>query len=257
MVVCSDKPHSDGLAVEDKTTHKLTYRHNWEALEELQHECNQLTVQCYGIGFGSLTAGVFNSAIWATGIAALSLPLKKLQKLSQIYLVMGSLLEAFEDQGVIITPRLEVPENGSLDLFVRFPNTPKAVFTIGLRSIGESKVFFNEAKETFFFRRKHGRSKPWQVDLFRRFALQEYWLRKNQPELFGQSSRDKNRPAVKILAITGRSQLGQHAEHLYSMISDQRVLLVRNRISIYTLEVAQLIDFIKAWLAQHTKPQNN
>jgi hypothetical protein len=35
---------------------------------------------------------------------------------------MGLLLEAFEQQGVEIFPRLQVPERESLDLFVRFPN---------------------------------------------------------------------------------------------------------------------------------------
>jgi|GEM_PF-1644117 len=234
---------------------KPIYLNNRQALEQIERERTDLTRYCFGIGLGSLGAGVFNSLWWGIGIGAMALPLKKLQKVSQISLTMGSLLDIFEDQGILITPRLEVPDNGSLDLFVRFPNPPKAVFAIGLRSHGESTVFFNEAKETFYFHRKRGRSKPWQVDLFRRFALQEFWLRKNQQDLFGQSSRDKNRPAVKILVLVGKTRLGEHSEHLYANIGDQRVLLVRNRIAVYVMEVNQLIPFIQAWLAQHAQSQ--
>ncbi|PSB33931.1 hypothetical protein [Stenomitos frigidus] len=231
--------------------------HNREAWKQLEQERERLTNGCRGAGISFLAGLTLANPILLLG----SLPLlgitgTQLQKTSQIYLNMGRLLDAFERQEIIITPRLEVPDNGSLDLFVRFPNPPKAVFTIGLRSNGESTIFFNEQKEGLCLRRKRGGFKTWQVDLFRRFALQEFWLRKNRQDLFGQSSRDKNRPAVKLLVLTGKTKLGKHSEHLYAMIGDQKVLSVRNRVSLFIMEEEQLIPFIKAWLAKADNPNN-
>jgi len=230
---------------------------NRQAWEQLEQERERLTSGCSGAGISFLTGVALVNPILLFG----SLPLlgvagTQLQKTSQIYLNMGRLLDAFESQDVIITPRLSVPENGSLDLFIRFPNPPKAVFTIGLRSNGESTIFFNEQKESLCLRRKRGGFKAWQVDLFRRFALQEFWLRKNRQDLFGQSSRDKNRPAVKLLVLTGKTKLGKHAEHLYAKIGEQKVLSVRNRVSLFVMEEEQLIPFIQAWLAKADNPNN-
>lgn len=231
----------------------LNNRAAWEALGQ---ERDYLTGVCYGVGFTSLAmAAVAYPVALLLSLPPLGIFGKRLQKVSQIYLNMGSLLDEFESRGVIITPRLEVPENGSLDLFVRFPNAPKALFTIGFRSNGEASVLFREETETLHIRRPKRRgSKVWQIDLFRRFALQEFWLRKNRPDLFGQSSRDRNRPAVKLLVLTGQTRLGQHPEHLYAMIGDQKVLSVRNRVSLFIMEESQLIPFIKAWLAKSNTP---
>ncbi|HEY9645076.1 MAG TPA: hypothetical protein V6C88_01835 [Chroococcidiopsis sp.] len=234
-----------------------TLLQNRPAWEHLGQERERLTACCYGAGTALLAGiAVANPLLALSALPPLGLLGKQLQKASQIYLSMGRLLDAFEPQGVIITPQLAVPENGGLDLFIRFPHPPKAVFTIGLRSNGESTLFFNEQKEALFVRRKHGGLKPWQVDLFRRFALQEFWLRKNRPMLFGQSSRDKNRPAVKLLVLTGKTKLGNHSDHLYTTVGDQTVLSVRNRVSLFIMEEHQLIPFIHAWLAQSNTPNN-
>ena len=229
---------------------------NRQALEQLQQEQEHLTRSCYGVGAALAAGFAINPLLAFCSLPPLGTVVTQLQKTSQIYLNMGRLLEAFEDNSVIITPRLSVPDNGSLDLFVRFPNPPKAVFTIGLRSNGESTIFFNEQKESLCLRRKRGGFKAWQVDLFRRFALQEFWLRKNRQDLFGQSSRDKNRPAVKLLVLTGKTKLGKHAEHLYAKIGEQKVLSVRNRVSLFVMEEEQLIPFIQAWLAKADNPNN-
>jgi hypothetical protein len=230
---------------------------NRQALTQLEQEREYLTASCYGAG-AALIAGITfaNPFLALSALPPFGIIGKCLQKISQIYLNMEPLLDEFESQGVLITPRLEVPDNGSLDLFVRFPNPPKTLFTIGLRSNGESSIFFNEQKECLCVRRKHG-YKAWQVDFFRRFALQEYWLRKNRQDLFGQASRDKNRPAVKLLVLTGKTKIGKHSEHLYAMIGDQKVLCVRSRVSLFIMEESQLIPFIKAWLAKSDTPNKS
>lgn len=240
----SNSPHDEPILLNNRA-----------AWEKLGQERDLLTDLSYGTGIAfAAGAAWWNPLMMLAVLPPLRILGKQLQKVSQLYLNMEKLLDEFESQGVLITPRLEVPENGSLDLFVRFPNPPKAVFTIGFRSNGNSSVLFREETESLHVRRKRGGSKVWQVDLFRRFALQEFWLRKNRQELFGQSSRDKNRPAVKLLVLTGETKLGQHSEHLYAMIGDQKVLSVRNRVSLFILEESQLIPFIKAWLAKSETP---
>ena len=232
------------------TPETFTYLTNQEALKQLEQRRNELTNACYGLGLGSIAASLFNPLWLAVGETVLAFSLMRLQKASQTYFSMKRLLDAFESQGVLITPQIDVPENGTLDLFVRFPNPPKVNFAIGLRSIGKATVYYNEAKENLYRRNQSSGWKPWNVDLFRRIGLQEFWLRKNRQVLFGQSSKDKNRAVVKVLVLTGETKLGQHAEHLYTQIGDQKVLVVKKRVSVQIMEESQLIPFMEAWIAQ-------
>ena len=236
--------------LDSPTQETFIYLTNKEALKQLEKQRNELTNVCYGLGLGSIAAGFFNSLWLGVGITFLAASLARLQKVSQIYFSMRRLLDAFESRGVLITPQIDVPDNGSLDLFVRFPNPPKVNFAIGLRSNGGSTVYYNEAKENLYRRNKSGGLKPWQVDLFQRIGLQEFWLRKNRQVLFGQSSKDKNRVVSKVLVLTGETKLGKHPEHLYTTIGDQKVVVVKKRVSVQIMEESQLIPFIEAWLAQ-------
>gem|GEM_PF-5302701 len=183
-----------------------------------------------------------------TGTVHSQVIVKRLQKLNSILHHGQALAATFAERQVQLTPDLPVPDNGRLDLFVRFPLLPqKAVFAIAFRSQGQSRVTYHEQKGAFYVRNRSGGLKPWQIDLFRRFALQEYWLRKQRPDLFGTSSRDKNRSAVKLLVLTGETRLGQHGDHLYTTVGEQNVLSVCNRVSLFVLREDQLIPFIQAW----------
>jgi hypothetical protein len=234
----------------DSPTQETPIYTNKEALKQLEKQRDELTNAFYGLGLGAIVAGFFNSLWLGVGVTFIGISLVRLQKVSQIYFTMKRLLDAFESRGVLITPQMEVPDNGSLDLFVRFPNPPKVNFAIGLRSNGGSTVYYNETKENLYRRNKSGGLKPWHVDLFQRIGLQEFWLRKNRKALFGQSSKDKNRAVVKVLVLTGETNLGQHSEHLYTMIGDQKVLVVKKRVTVHIVEANQLIPFMEAWLAQ-------
>jgi hypothetical protein len=228
---------------------------NHDALEMLAQRRNYLTALCYSVGVLLVISTTLSVLTVTLGsIPSLGFLGIRLQKTSQILLNMERLLNEFESQGVILTPELAVPENGTLDLFMRFPNPPKVNFAIGFRSNGNSKVSYNSAKETLYRRRKNGGLKPWDVDLFRRIGLQEFWLRKNRKDLFGQSSKDKNRSVVKLLVLTGETRLGSHPEEMYVSVGDQRVLFIQKRVSVYLMEENQLIPFIRAWLAQ-SNPQ--
>jgi len=194
---------------------------------------------------------VTSSGSLLVGTVTPQLMLKRTQKIQSLLKNGRALAEAFADQQIQITTDLAVPDNGRLDLFVKFPLPPKkAIFTIALRSQGKGTIIYNEQKESLYIRPGSGGFKPWKPDHIERLALQEFWLRQNrQAELFGTSSRDKNRSAVKLLVATGQTKIGKHSDSLYTEIGDQRVLLLRRRSSIYVLEESQLLPFIKAWLA--------
>lgn len=239
----------EGRAVETKQDNQAEF-------DRLEKEDRWLTA-AYTAAGGALAASVFipepvtRAGSFLAGTVGSRLVLKRTQKINSILRNGRALDEKFADQQIQISTDLPVPDNGRLDLFVRFPLPPKkAVFTIALRSQGKGTVIYNEQKESLYIRTGNGGLRPWKPDHIERLALQEFWLRKNrQKELFGTSARDKNRSAVKLLVVTGQTKVGQHSDSLYTAVGDQRVLLLRRRSSIYVLQEEQLLPFIQAWLA--------
>lgn len=227
-----------------------TYLSNRQALRALEQEDKLLSTVYYGCSSLLAAGTVFFSPSGILALPPMWLLLRRTHKLNQIHRSMTALLDTFEDQGVEIIPHLEIPGQGSLDLFARFPS--KHLFAIALRSQGKSTIFYNEAEEALYIRRQQGGRglNLWTPDHVQRLSDQEFWLRRNQSDLFGKSSRDKRRPLVKLLVLTGQTRLGKHSEHLYAMMGNQKVLLLRKRASVYVLEEEQLTDFVKAWLAQ-------
>lgn len=229
---------------------------NKAEFKRLEEEDERLTAAYTAAGgafFIALTSPepVTKVASFAAGTATASFVLKRTQKINNILRNGKRLDKEFGDQEIQITVDIPVPDNGELDLFVKFPLPPrKAIFAIALRSQGEGVVFYNEKKEALYIRTGGGGLKLWKPDHIERLGLQEFWLRKNrQQELFGTSSRDKNRSAVKLLVLTGETKVGQHSDSLYTQVGDQRILLIRRRASIYVMRESQLIPFIRAWIA--------
>ena len=177
---------------------------------------------------------------------------QEIRKLNQVIPVMESLLDEFEDQRVVIQPRIDLPKYGSLDLLLRLTQPPnKVTFGIALRSQGDANIIYNEKKESFYIRRHKGRGGlyAWNPNHIEQLGEQEFWLRKNCREVFGESARDKNRPMVKLLVLTDNTKLGKHSENLYETIGDQKVLLLKKRCSVYVVEEEHLIPFLRAWIA--------
>lgn len=228
-------------------TEPLNNSSTWSPLE---HEIERLTLQCL-----CMATLIFSELEFSNSVLALnSLPplgklLQQLQKANQIYLYMGTLLETFKAKGVVVIPKLAVPEHGCLDLLVRFPIPPKKVnFAIALRTQTNSKVIYHEQQKVLLRRRKAGGLKRWEPDPIKQISMQESWLRNHQIELFGPSSKDKNRPLIKLLVLTATTTLGEHSEHLYTTVGNVRVLLIRRQSSIYVMQDHQLIPFIQSWL---------
>lgn len=175
---------------------------------------------------------------------------RKIKKLHQIIPTMRSLLDQFGHQGVVVQPRIDLPWHGSLDLLVRFTQHPKVTFGIAFRSQGDSNIVYNENKQLLYIRRNKAKRGlyPWKPDQIDQLGEQEFWLRKNFRSIFGESARDRNRPMVKLLVLTDDTKLGQHSDHLYETIGDQKVLLLKKRCSVYVMEEKQLMPMIWAWL---------
>ena len=228
----------------------FTHLSDRQALIALEQEDRLLSAVYYSLGSLLAAGTVFFSPSGVLTLPPMWLLLRRIHKVNQIRRSMTALLDTFKDQGIDIIPRLEIPGQSSLDLFARFPS--KQLFAIALRSQGKSTIFYNEADEALYIRRQQGGRglNLWTPDHVQQLSDQEFWLRGNQSDLFGKSSRDKRRPLVKLLVLTGQTRLGKHSEHLYAMIGNQKILLLRKRASVYVLEEEQLTDFVKAWLAQ-------
>lgn len=250
MFVGSNAIVSHPFPSSNQPTSTPVYASNREALKQLEHERDWLSGICSVLDSGVAVSAVYSPAISLAELPPTAILLKRLQKVSKIYLSMRPLLEAFEQQGVEIFPRLQVPERESLDLFVRFPN--KQFFAIILRTMGRSKIVYNEKAEALYVRRQQGGRglKPWIPDPLLQLADQEFWLRRNRRELFGGSSRDVRRPVGKILALAGETRLGNHSEHLYATFGKQKFVCVRRKFTTTVLEQEQLVSFIRAWQAQ-------
>lgn len=264
MVVCLNKSsleliqHTNIEWKIQKTCHSncsvyTTEHDNQAEFKRLRDEDKRIAAlyaAALAVGAGTIPVGtplVLMGGLIAGSVNA-SLILKRSRKIQSILENGEGINATFKDRSPQIFCDLPVPEQGRLDILVRFPLAPqKAIFAIALRSHGKSKVYYDERKEALYLRTRGG-WKLWKPDHIERLALQESWLRRNrQAELFGVSSKDKNRPVIKLLVLTKETKIGQHSDSLYTQVGDQRVLLLRRRSSVYVLEEDQLLPFIKAW----------
>lgn len=221
------------------------------ALREIQQKIDLASVD-YGVAGAAAIGGlaISNPLLAMAGLAGAAVALDNIQKLNQLVRTLTVILDAFEKRIEIeYLTQLEVPDNGVLDLLVKFL-TARVNFAIALRSQGQATITYKEEKEALYRRNKSGGLKPWTPDHIHRLNEQEFFLRKYQNHLLGSSSRQRCRPIVKLLVLTGETRLGQHPEHLYVTIGQEKVLLLKKRISVYVMEEKQLVPFIEGFLAQ-------
>lgn len=232
-------------------------RENRAKLEELEQRRELLTIFSYALGAGGIAGAVmFSPAI--LGLAALP-PLGSLlgalQTTSQRFLLMTDLLAAFEDENVAIEVGLKPEGLREIDFFLRFPD--KEYVLMQIRSLGEARVTYNEEREALQFRKKGGGLTVWKPDPLSELARQEQWLRKEQPELLGTSSRDRRRPLSKLLVLASATTLGDHPEHLYDTIDDQKRLVLRKFGTANIVTQDQVVDFIRGYLASRRSPKTS
>jgi len=226
-------------------------RENRTKLEELERRRNDLTIKAAIMGFGGAVGlAVFTPAAIAAligSIPVLDQLLGQLQTISQRYLLMLELIEAFEEEDVAIEVGLEPEGLRAIDFFLRFSD--KEYVLIQIRSLGDAKVTYNEEREALRFRKKGGGSKTWEPDPLFELAEQERWLRRQRYDLLGQSARDRRRPLAKLLVLWQETVLGDHPEHLYVTMDDQKYLTIRKMGTTALVTKNQIIDFIQGYLA--------
>lgn len=234
-----------------ETLNKIIYRtNNREALQERSVEAEDLLQLSMNIAFSNMKPGFFNDLIAKANSVLSGIPLQRWKKLMQICPNMENLLQEFEAEGVEIFPEIKTGR-GDLDLFMRFP--VKQYFAIALRAVGHAAITYREDKEALYFKYLKGAKgvKRWNIDHLKDLSDQEFWIRKNERELFGGSARDVRRPLTKILVLTGETKLGNNAEHLYLDIGGAKVLSIQQKSITYVVEETELGHFIRHWLKKH------
>ncbi|NJL19585.1 MAG: hypothetical protein HC895_00215 [Leptolyngbyaceae cyanobacterium SM1_3_5] len=225
---------------------------NYAELEQLRRRREQLTI----LFLASALGGLVGMMIFSAGMIA-GLPVSQiggeLQGTSQRFLLISELIEAFESEDISIKVGLKGEGIRDIDFFLRFPD--KEFILIKIRSLSLSKITYNEERQVLRFRRKKGGVKTWKPDPLLEMLDQERWLRKERPDLLGGSSRDRRRPIAKLLVLWTDTVLGDHPDHLYATIGDQKYLTIRNAGTVSIVERDQVIDFVESYLSSRRSPK--
>jgi hypothetical protein len=232
---------------------------NLKKFKQLERKREILQMLSLAVGFGGIGGlTIFNPSILVT-LPPLTWLLGELQTTSQRFLLMKELLENFKDEGIQIEVGLQIASDvRPIDLFLRFPD--KEFILVQNRSLGNSKVFFNEKIEALQFIRKGGGLKKWEPDPLAELAVQEKTLRKTRRDLFGGSSKDQRRPLAKLLVLWNETRLGEHDEQTYDTIKENRFLTIRKIGTAAIVEKEQAVEFIRAYIAHRRSlrdSQNN
>ncbi len=251
-MLSSNRPHL--RAIEGETIEEVSSsiivgtftEENQAKLKELERERDLLSAGAILAGMGVSIATVFVNPLSAIALPSIELLMGKLQGTSQRFNLMSQIVEALEDEDIQITVGLQPEGLRDIDFFLRSPD--KEFILIQIRSLGNSKVFFNEKKEVLQFRRKGGGLKTWKPDPLSELIEQERWLRKYRPDLLGGSSRDKRRPISKLLVLANVTVLDDHSEHLYDTINSRKYLTIRKTGTATIVTKDQVADFIRDYL---------
>lgn len=256
MIACFEKPRLELIekAESKERIEKLSSsiavgtfaEENQARLKELERERDLLAAGAALAGMGISVATVFVHPLSAIVLPSIELLMGKLQGASQRFNLMSQLVEAFENEDIQITVGLQPEGLRDIDLFLRFPD--KEFILIQIRSLGNSKVFFNEKKEALQFRRRGGGLKTWKPDPLGELIEQERWLRKHRPDLLGGSSRDKRRPISKLLVLSNITTLDDHSEQLYNTIGEQKYLTIRKTGTVSIVTKDQVLNFVGDYL---------
>lgn len=202
------------------------------------------------VGGTTLIGGAFFSGIWLVGLVFLSYILDKVgaeveqRKFEAICRIADKIEARFPDAKIT----LQIPIGESprpLEMFVELPE--KKFFLISVRAPGKGKVFYNEQREVICFQRegKSGVTRYKKPDLIEQAKENEHWIRKNRRDLFGGSSRDARRTAVRVLVFGKPAQIRPFSEHLYDNVASLKVPYIRNsKGTIYILLEEQVCDFL-------------
>lgn len=222
---------------------------NHAILEDLKRWQQKLTLACYAAGVWGIAGIGFFAPLVAVAVPPLPFLLGKLQTISQQIVLMKRLIEAFEEEGIEIHPRLKPSGLKEIDFFLKFPD--KRFIILMIESLGDSVVSYNEKLEALQYRRKGSGLKTLKPDLLSEVTRQQLWIGKERRDLKGGSSRDARRPVAKMIVFWGVTRLNDHNEHLYSTMAGYKALWIRKEFgTVCLVEEKEVIEAIQAYLAK-------
>lgn len=232
----------------DKTEAKVE---SIDTSEEARERSMNFWTRAYFFAGGvTIMGGLYLSGLWLVGLVPMALLLEKVgavtlqRKEEAEQRLTAAIRDRFPDAKITHQVKIEGTSR-YLDLFVELPE--KQFFLIAIRAPGKGTIFYNEERELFGLRRgyKTGNSYYDRPDLITEAKNHEFWIRKNRRDLFGGSSKDAKRPALRLLVIAKPTEIRAMPEHLYDTVGNLRVLLIRNsKGSTYILSEEQVCEFI-------------
>lgn len=220
-------------------------QHNQAVLKKLKRRQEWLQFLCYFLVFGGAAGFTLFSPSLLVALPPIAALLGRLQTTSQRVILIEQLIESFQEEGVKIHSGISLEDAREIDIFVSFPE--KEFLLIQNRSLGNSKVFYNERIEALQFLRKGGGLKTWEPDPLVELAIQEKTLRKSRRDLFGGSSKDQRKPLSKLLVLWGETKLGDHSKQMYETMGG--FLSIRKIGTANLVEHGQVINFVRAYRA--------
>lgn len=218
--------------------------------DESEHLQDFWTRTCLGVGSITLIGSLFSSGIGLAGVGLMLYFLTRVKdqverrRLEAIRRIADQIDARFPDAKITLQiPIADAPR--PLEMFVELPE--KRFFLISIRVPGKGKVFYNQQREVICFQRdgKSGVTRYKKPDLIEQAKENEHWIRKNRRDLFGGSSRDARRTAVRVLVFAQPTQLRSVSEHLYDNVASLKVPYIRNsKGTIYILLEEQVCDFL-------------
>jgi len=237
--------------VKDSPTDFQLPPHNEPALEMLREAKDYASTQALAAGGAALaTGGIVHPFGWVLFGLAYK-PLVVTQKLARLEKLGTLLFDEFKSLDVQVFPVIPVEDNNPIDLFIRFPRTTHLF--ISIRSIGDREVVYNEAREALQLRKKDKNGlTTWKPCPLLELADYEKWLNKNR-DLFAMSSREATKtPTAKVLALWPPTRAASNLnEHLYSSVGSMRILALRRKGTMFVIQEGEVIEFVRAWLAQY------
>lgn len=224
--------------------------HNWEALRLLEQAVDHLSNEALMAGGSAIATGSFVNPAGFLLFAAAYKPLIRVQKLARIKTVFSLLLEHFGDQEVQVFPIIQIDGKNPIDLYVRFPK--KTQLFISIRSKGDNKIAYNQAKEVLQVRKKRGGGTSiWEPCPLVELGDYKSWLDKNRG-LFGLSSKEAQKtPTAKVLVLWHPTKAQDHTDSLYSEVGDMKLLAISRKGTAFVIQEEEILNFVKSWLSKY------
>ena len=168
----------------------------------------------------------------------LSIPIDRIVK------TMEMLLDEFQDEEIIIIPRVKGAD-GIIDLFVK--TADKRYFAIMLRSNGDSRIKWKKDRQQFFALGKRRNSQWGKLELLgdelNRIVLD---FKKEKNPIVGFTNAERNRAFTKVIALTGQTRLDPNNDpDLVISFGRTTALRITTKSTYYVVNLADLGNFIK------------